>query len=159
MELVTLREYAKQQGVTYEAIRRQTHKYAEELAGHIIIKDRIKYLDETAQAFLLERRKASPIVLATMNQDEEIQQLQEQVKVLQGKLFEQQERIITLTEESKAMLEVKVRYEMLLTDSSKQKEKLEELQKEADEARRERDAAQAEASSFQRSIFGFYRKR
>ena len=46
MDFVTLRDFAEQKGVTYEAIRRQVAKYETELRGHIVVRERTKFLDE-----------------------------------------------------------------------------------------------------------------
>ena len=46
MEVMTTRQFAESQQVTYEAIRKQLIRYREELEGHIIQKGRTKYLDE-----------------------------------------------------------------------------------------------------------------
>ena len=57
MELVSIKEFAESQMVSYEAVRRQTHTYAEQLKGHIIKKGRTQYLDNYAVEFLSEKRK------------------------------------------------------------------------------------------------------
>ena len=66
MELVTIKQFADSQGISYEAVRKQLHKYSEELSGHVIRKGRTQYLDEKAVEFLKERRRESPIVLQTI---------------------------------------------------------------------------------------------
>ena len=103
MELVTIKQFADSQGISYEAVRKQLHKYSEELSGHVIPKDRTRYLDEVAVKFLQERRRESPIILQNMDQGEEISRLMDQVEYLraqlvsaQNKLLESQERIISL---------------------------------------------------------------
>ena len=44
MELVTLKQFAEEKGITYEAVRKQTIKYADELEGHIVTVDWMKKL-------------------------------------------------------------------------------------------------------------------
>lgn len=111
MELVTIKQFADSQGISYEAVRKQLQKYSEELSGHVIRKDRTRYLDEKAVEFLKERRRESPIVLQTIDQGEEIGRLQDQVESLkaqlvtaQNKLLEAQERVISLQEDRKSVV-------------------------------------------------------
>ena len=187
MELVTLKKYAEDQGISYEAVRKQVIRYAEELSGHIIKQDRTQYLDPWAVEFLTNRRRESPIVMMNMDQSEENERLKEQVEILksqlmtaQNELLKAKDRIIDLQDEAQKTIEDRAKYTALLEDSKAKDEKLkeagdqietlrkekeedqrkiEEIRKEADDLRKERDEAQTEAQSFTRSIFGFYRKK
>ena len=179
MELVTIKQFADSQGISYEAVRKQLHKYSEELSGHVIRKGRTQYLDEKAVEFLKERRRESPIVLQTIDQNEEISRLQEQLESLrtqlmsaQNKLLESQERIISLQEEAQKALEDRARYTALLEDNEAKEKKLQETEEqlrrvEADRnnvvqqvqnLQAERDEAVRESKSYYKSWFGFYRK-
>lgn len=116
MNLLTIREYAKQKNVTYEAVRKQIQKYKDnELKDHIIRKNKTQYLDKYAIDFLDNRRRESPVMLYQMNQDEEIQRLTEENKKLLLKLTEVQEALIKakeqtlLAEQQKLLLEDKER--------------------------------------------------
>ena len=179
MELVTIKQFADSQGISYEAVRKQLHKYSEELSGHVIRKDRTRYLDEVAVKFLQERRRESPIILQNMDQGEEISRLQAQLESMraqlvsaQNKLLESQERIISLQEDVQKAIEDRVKYTALLEDKEASEKKLletedllrgveaerdEALQK-ARELQTERDEAVKESKSYYRSWFGFYRK-
>lgn len=205
MKVLTLKQYAEEQKITYEAVRKQVVRYSEELSGHVIRKNRTQYLDEFAVNFLSERRRESPVVLVTQDQGERIEELTNQLEHLKSKLMEvqtellkAQDRIISLQDEAKSMIEAKAKYQGLLEAHTAQSEKLqaaeerveasrvelaavkaeiEELRSnsenekaqlrqdlEADRIRmeelvKERDEAQAEAQSFQKSFFGFYRKK
>ena len=75
MELVTIKQFADSQGISYEAVRKQVVRYSEELSGHVVRKNRTQYLDEVAVKFLQERRRESPIILQNMDQGEEISRL------------------------------------------------------------------------------------
>lgn len=48
----TLKEYANENHITYEAIRQQVKRYEKELGNHIKKIKRTKYLDEFAIEFL-----------------------------------------------------------------------------------------------------------
>lgn len=184
---MTLKQYADDQGISYEAVRKQVIRYAEELSDHIITQDRKKYLDQYAVKFLTERRRESPIILMNMDQNEENQRLKEEIESLrvklmtaQNELLKEKDRIISLQDEAKKTLEDRARYTALLEESKAKDEKLKEMtghiqkiqteadglrrqseedQKKIEDLSRERDEAQKEAQSFTRSIFGFYRKR
>ena len=179
MELVTIKQFADSQGISYEAVRKQLQKYSEELSGHVIRKDRTRYLDEKAVEFLKERRRESPIVLQTIDQGEEIGRLQDQVESLkaqlvtaQNKLLEAQERVISLQDEAQKALEDRARYTALLEDHEDQKRKLQETSDQlrrveadrddaiqrAQDLQTERDEAVRESKSYYKSWFGFYRK-
>jgi chromosome segregation ATPase len=179
MELVTIKQFADSQGITYEAVRRQVARYSEELSDHIIRHNRTQYLDEKAVEFLKERRWESPIILQTIDQGEEIGRLQDQVESLkaqlvtaQNKLLEAQERVISLQDEAQKALEDRARYTALLEDHEDQKRKLQETSDQlrrveadrddavqrAQDLQTERDEAVRESKSYYKSWFGFYRK-
>ena len=165
MELVTIREFADLQGITYEAVRKQVVRFSEELSGHVVRKNRTQYLDEVAVKFLQERRRESPIILQNTDQGEEISRLMDQVESLraqlvsaQNKLLESQERIISLQDEAQKALEDKARYTALLEDNETQKKKLQETEDQLRRVEAERDEAVQEAKSYKKSWFGFYRK-
>ena len=165
MELVTIKQFADSQGISYEAVRKQLHKYSEELSGHVIRKDRTRYLDEVAVKFLQERRRESPIILQNMDQGEEISRLMDQVESLraqlvsaQNKLLESQERIISLQDEAQKALEDKARYTALLEDNEAKEKKLQETEERLRRVEAERDEAVQESRRFYKSLFGFYRK-
>lgn len=165
MELVTIKQFADSQGISYEAVRKQLHKYSKELSGHVIRKDRTRYLDEVAVKFLQERRRESPIILQNMDQGEEISRLQAQLESMraqlvsaQNKLLESQERIISLQDEAQKALEDKARYTALLEDNETQKKKLQETEDQLRRVEAERDEAVQESKSYKKSWFGFYRK-
>ena len=54
-DMVTLKQFADDQGISYEAVRRQVVRYADDLRGHVVRKQHTQYLDDEAVAFLKER--------------------------------------------------------------------------------------------------------
>ena len=180
MELVTLKQYAEEHKISYEAVRKQVIRYAEELSDHIIKQDRTQYLDPWAVEFLTNRRRESPIVLMNMDQSVENKRLKEEVESLrvklmtaQNELLKEKDRIIELQDEAKKTLEDRARYTALLEESKAKDDQIRTIQTEAEDLRKkseedqktiedlqkERDEARTEAQSFTRSIFGFYRKK
>lgn len=180
MDLMTLKQFADDQGISYEAVRRAVKRHGDKLTGHIIENDGIRYLDEEAVKILKERRRESPIVVQTMDQGEEIRELTAQIESLRAQLMQAQnellsskDRIIALQDELKAGIEDRAKYQLLLTDNEEQKRKLrdaemtiEEKQADLDQERemrqylqRQNEDLQKEADSYEKSWFGFYRKR
>lgn len=173
MDVRSIRQIAEEQGVSYEAIRKQIARYSDELKDHIVRQNRTQFIDAWGVNFLQEKRKENPIVLLNADQNEEIEALKAQVDLLKSKLLESQERIISLQDEARTALEDRIRCNILLEDNKRQETKLHEadeqiqtLQKqtEADhqiieDLQKQRDEAEAEARSYTKSIFGFYRKR
>ena len=153
MELMTIKQFAEDQGISYEAVRKQVSRYSEELSGHILKQNRTQYLDEKAVEFLKERRRESPIVLQTMDQGEEISRLRDQVESLKAQLMtaqnellksqderlKAQDRIIELQDEAKKTLEDRARYMALLEDNEAKTKKLQETEDQLSEIQKARD--------------------
>ena len=55
--MITIRDYAKENNVSYEAIRKQIKRYEDELNGHIIKQNRTQFLDDIAVAILDQHRR------------------------------------------------------------------------------------------------------
>lgn len=98
MEIITLRDYAEQNKISYEAVRKQVARYQNDLEGHLIRKGRQQFLDETAVSFLDEKRKSNPVVLVQRDKDEQIEELERQVKQLLVKTAAQADKISELAE-------------------------------------------------------------
>jgi len=179
MEVMTIKQYAENQHVSYEAVRKQIVRYGEELKDHIVKRDRKQYLDEWAVKFLTERRRENPVILVTQENLEEIEELKKQVESLRTQLMTAQnellksqddclkakDKIIELQDEAKKTLEDKAKYTALLEDNEAKEEKLKDLERQSEEdrkkiedLRKECDEAKEEAQSFQKSVFGLYRK-
>ena len=173
MDVRSIKQIAEEQNVSYEAIRKQIVRYSDELKDHIVRRNRTQYLDEWAVNFLKEKRKENPVILINMDKDEQIEELKAQVELLKNKLLVSQEQIITLQEENNKALETQVRYTALLEDTKAKDERLakaettieeqddhiKEIERKSEALRQELEEAQAEAQSFEKSIFGFYRKK
>lgn len=187
MELITIRQFARDQHISYEAVRKQVVRYADQLEKHIIRENRTQYLDKFAVEFLKERRRESPIVVVTQDQDGEIESLKAEVETAkaeiealktklmsaQTELLKEKDRVIELQETANKAIEDRTKYNLLLEESATKDQKIitqetiiadlekraEDLIKQTEDLQRERDEAQAEAGSFEKSFFGFYRKK
>lgn len=111
MNVITLRDYAKQNNISYEAVRKQVVRYQDELAGHLIRDGRQQFLDEEAVAFLDARRQKNPVAIIQIEKDEKIEQLEKENKQLlmaladvQNALLKEREQTGTLLAEKNAQV-------------------------------------------------------
>lgn len=111
--MVTIKEYAKKQNKTVQAVYKQLNAKSnkQRLEGHIY-KNEINgkmttFLDEEAEAILNNASKEAPIVIEKDNRNERIEELENQVKQLQAKIIELEERNSDdLRESQKRILEL-----------------------------------------------------
>ena len=81
--VITIKDYAKDKGISYEAVRKQVKRYAtDELKDHIVVQGRTQLLDEYAVDFLNQKRNESPIIIQEQSKDEELERLKEENKQL-----------------------------------------------------------------------------
>lgn len=125
MQVISLKEYAEQSHISYEAVRKQVIRYAAELEGHIIKDGRQQFLDEEAVAFLDEKRKKNPVVIYQANKDEEIERLQKEKEALLLKLAAVQNQLIQAQEENKSLIEENCKIFLLEADNEAAKQKIE----------------------------------
>lgn len=79
---VSMKDYAAQKNVTYEAVRQQVKRYKEELKGHIFVEGRTRFLDEFAVEFLDEKRNKSPVTVITNNYADELAAAKDEIEAL-----------------------------------------------------------------------------
>lgn len=115
--MITIKDYAKSYGVSYEAIRKQVNRYKNELDGHILKNGRTQYLDDEAVAFLDSKRAETPVVILGNDKDEEIQRLQNENKALLLKVAQLQEDLLREKDQVKLLQTEKI--ELLEAKSKK----------------------------------------
>lgn len=98
MNVISLKDYAAQKNISYEAVRQQVVRYKDELGSHVIRDGRQQFLDEEAVAFLDAKRQKNPVAIIQQNKDEQIAELENQVKQLLAKTAAQADRISELAE-------------------------------------------------------------
>lgn len=159
MEMTTIKALAKQQNVTYQAIWKLVVKYESDLSGHIVTKGKIRYLDDYAVDFIMQKRRDHPMVALYDDQSAIIESLRAEKEALQNEVFRLQNEVIAekdqlskLQAENNNLLEAKIRNEYLLEDKNR-------LQGDVDRLRDETDRLRAEVDSFKPSFFGLYRKK
>lgn len=92
--MISLKDYAKNKNVSYEAIRKQVNRYKTELKEHIHKVNRTQYLDDEAVAFLDSKRTEGLVILLQMDKDEEIQRLSDENKALLVQIAQIQNELI-----------------------------------------------------------------
>ena len=143
--MITIKDYAKQKGVSYEAIRKQIKRYDAELEGHLIKQNRFLMLDDEAVQFLDGKRSENPVIVYEQNKDEELEQLRQENKMLliqmntvQDQLGKVQQKLIAEMSTTKLLTQEKVQSLEYKAQSEQKELQLQDLAK-------ARDAAQARA--------------
>lgn len=156
--MLSIQEYADKKKVSYEAVRKQLKRYAKELQGHISIQNRKQYLDEFAENFLDEKRKQSPIVVVETAKKEEfeaakaeIEALKQTVLDLQSQLNASKDKIMSLQDEKMTLIEERGKNQLLLELKDKSEKELTETKARVLELEKE-------TQSYQKTIFGLYKK-
>lgn len=95
-EKVTIKEYAASRGVTYEAVRQVVKRHREELGEHAAApaKNQALELDAVAVEMIDGWRAASPVVVLTTSQAEELEQLRQENKALMGQVIALQGQLL-----------------------------------------------------------------
>ena len=157
--MISLKEYAKNKNISYEAVRQQVNRYKGELKGHISKVERTQYLDSFAVEFLDSKRAVNPVVIMETNKDAEIKRLEEENKALLVKVAAQADKIAELSNEKAdnaqklALAEVN---QLLLEEK---KEEIDELKNELKSAQEVAAEKQIELDKFEKTLFGLYKKK
>jgi len=106
--MTSIKDYAKQKNISYEAVRKQVRRYQKELEGHISRTNRTQYLDDEAVAFLDQKRAESPIIILESSKDEEIQRLSLENKALLLKVADLQEQLLSEKDQVKQLQQEKI---------------------------------------------------
>lgn len=145
--MITIKDYAKDRGVSYEAARQQIGRYMgreEEgfcLSDHVTKVGRTQYLDDEAVAFLDARRARNPVIIQQELRDETIERLRAEVDALQKRLIAAQDEKLALLQEKH---QIEMREQALIADRQKIDELragFEAAEKRAEQAEQEREQA------------------
>jgi len=109
--MISIKEYARINNVSYEAVRQQVARYREDLGEHVVKDGRQQFLDDVAVAFLDERRQKNPVVMYQADKDEELERLREECQRLleelngaKNRIIAQQDRLYELAASEQKML-------------------------------------------------------
>ena len=183
MQMMTVKQLAQKHGVSYEAMRKTVDRNREALKGHVVTRDRTRYIDEEGIRILEEERRKSKVVVIREDHADEIARLTGEVEQLKAQLLAAQNEVIKAKdaqlEAQNRIIELQSTAQEALTmreDLEQAREEVDAIRREAAErkaedagvigqlmqernaAREEAAAAKAEAASFRPSWFGFYRK-
>lgn len=161
MNVITLRDYAKQNHISYEAVRKQVVRYADELGSHIIKDGRQQFLDEEAVAFLDAKRQKNPVAIIQMDKEEQIEALRREKEDLLQKIAIQADQISELSawkaDNAVAIAEANQR-QLLLEEKTRELDALEaqnaDLRSEKDEAIQKASEAEATAQELSDELSG-----
>lgn len=144
---MTIREYAKSRGISYEAAAKQVRKYkSKDLKGHLTKQGSQTILDDTAIEILDRHRQPRAVVMLPSDEDtsNEIKALQDENNNLKNQIIEMQKLLIAskdeclkLSQANTAMIEDKARADA--------------LQKQLEESKQELDR-------YKPTLFGLYKK-
>lgn len=148
--MITIKDYAKQKGVSYEAIRKQIKRYEDELEGHLVKQNRFLMLDDDAVRFLDSKRSENPVIVYEQNKDEELEQLRKENKVLliqmntvQDQLGKVQQKLIAEMNTTKLLTNEKVQYLEYKAQAEQKDLQLQDLAKARDAAQEKSDQQEA----------------
>lgn len=148
--MITIKDYAKQKGVSYEAIRKQIKRYEDELEGHLVKQNRFLMLDDEAVRFLDGKRSENPVIVYEQNKDEELEQLRHENKVLliqmntvQDQLGKVQQKLIAEMNNTKLLTNEKVQYLEYKAQAEQKERQLQDLAKARDAAQEKSDQQEA----------------
>ncbi len=134
---ITLKEYAKENSVTYESVRKKFNKYKKDLKGHYSKIERTTYLDEYAYNFLKEHSVRTTILIEKIHDKDQIEQLKNMVQYLKGQIDVLDNQNRELTEN---YLKVKENIQLL------------------EYTQKENDSLKEELRKYKKTIFGLYKK-
>ena len=177
VNMKTIKQYAEEQGVSYEAIRKQISTYKDELKEHIVIKGRTQYLDDWAVEFLSHKRKENPVILVSQEKADEVEAMRKQIETLQTQLLlaqnaliqnqkdmiKDKETIIGLQAEAQKALEDRLKYAETLEEKDAlliaAKDDARMLYSQLEASRKVIQHFEEEAKSYEKAFFGLYKKK
>lgn len=81
-DVITIKEYADQKGVSHQAVYKQLQTHAEELEPFIVKNGRTRLLTDEAVTILDTYRETNPQIVERTNDKEHVEYLEGQIKVL-----------------------------------------------------------------------------
>ena len=150
----SLKDYANEHRISYEAVRKQVVRYEKELEGHITKQGKKQFLDDYAVNFLDERRNNNVVTVLS----EDIQTESAKAAEYQKKYEQALERIIQLEEENKKGIAAVAKLQLIEADHADLKTEKEELTTKVVQLEKDKEYFEKEASSYKKTIFGLYKR-
>ena len=151
--MITVKEFAKSQHRTVQAVYQSINRYKVQLQDHIKKVGRTSYLDDEAVAFLESKREHNPVVVYQQDKDEELETLRKSTDIMKTKIVELEEKVnksheeyITLQAENAKLLALPAETEKKLAlaennlahANEKLEEKTEQLKTAKEESERQK---------------------
>ena len=149
---LTIKAYAKESGVTYEAVRQQIKRYSEELEGHIHLQGRTQYLDDEAVAFLDQHRLEKPIVVYEAGYDRQLRELEDTIAQLRAEKEDLNNRLTKASEKVAELADWKSEKAMEIAEATQTAKLLEEAKGDLDQARKDAEAAAQRAAELEQQL-------
>lgn len=145
--MITVKDFAKKQHRSVQAIYQSIDRYKIQLEGHIKKVGRTSYLDDDAVAFLESKREQNPVVIYQQDKDEELERLRQNADVMKAKIAELQESVNKSQQEYIALQKENARLLALPSETAKKLAVAEVELKNANEKLSERDKELEEKKS------------
>lgn len=133
----TIRDYAQDHGISYEAVRAQLARYRKDLAGHIVTSGRTMFLDDFAIRFLDGKRRGNPVAIRHEEKQTENENMKAQLEALKNELLAAQKKIIEMQDANRLLIESKVRCELLTAANAEKEKQIDTLRTDLMEARKD----------------------
>ena len=144
MNVISLKDYAREHHISYEAVRKQVARYKKELDGHLIRDGRQQFLDEEAVAFLDAKRAKNPVAIINIGKDEALEAVKQKYTTLLESHTALQKELDELRQENYRLASENARIALLEADNEKANLKAAQAEKDAQEAHQEAVAKQQE---------------
>lgn len=136
MAAISIRDYAKEQHITYEAARKQVRRYEAELEGHTYKQGRTQYIDDYAVELLNNHRRQNPVIIVQQDKDDELQQLRAENKALLQQVAALQDKLLTARETALETAQKTAMLEVAAADKERLEARCAALQDELEAAKR-----------------------
>lgn len=110
--MLSIKDYARDSGVSYEAVRKQIKRYEGDLKGHIRIDGRTQYLDDVAVAFLNEHRSKNPLVVGDSITAQEKEQYKAEADLYRGLYEDELKKNSLLSQENSRLHKAQAQLEV-----------------------------------------------
>lgn len=141
----TIKDYAENRQISYEAVRKQIKRYSKELKGLTYKHGRTTFLTDEAATFLDDHRQEKTIVVEQSDDKERIERLRIESERLKSMIIELQQQLANEKDARIALLENKNNDVVLLENKNSD---LESKNSDLDK----------ELKKFHKTIFGLYKK-
>ena len=145
--MTTIRDYARDHSISYEAVRAQISRYRKDLEGHISTNGRTMCLDDYAVRFLDAKRRGNPVAIRSEEKHAEHENLKAQVDALKSELLAAQAKIIELQSADRLLIEAKAKCDLLIEAGTEKQKEIDTLRTDLSEARQNAEQLRTDAQT------------